>query len=61
MSFRQHTLNTMWTRHEGVAQYKPGLEQLLAIIQEINTAWYFNLDPLHVELFVMITLRLLDA
>ena len=44
-----------------MAQYKPGLEQLLAIIQEINTAWYFNLDPLHVELFVMITLRLLDA
>ena len=24
------------------------LEQLLAIIQEINTAWYFNLDSFHV-------------
>ena len=30
-----------------MAQYKPGLEQLLAIIQEINTAWYFKLDSYH--------------
>ena len=47
--------------HEGVAQGKPGLEQLIALIQEPDTFWQFNLNPFHVELFVIITRRLLDA
>ena len=57
----QPTLNTIKARHEGVAQGKPGLEQLIALIQETNTFWQFNLDSFHVELFVIITLGLLDA